>query len=122
MHGQTNIKCVLQLDILSHKHKNLMEVNNQMQGLPTLLHGKDSCYPLDTNLGGSQRRTVGYSEVKGLWIWDSLRSMKIEVAGAYGTKSYQTTRRHIPAEHIHQKISAPAGLNNLDLSGVRLVA
>jgi len=66
MHGQTNIKCVLQLDILSHKHKNLMEVNNQMQGLPTLLHGKDSCYPLDTNLGGSQRRTVGYSEVKGL--------------------------------------------------------
>jgi len=48
--------------------------------------------------------------------------MKMEVAGAYGTMSYQTTWRHIPADHNRQKISVPAGVSNLVLSVVRLVA
>jgi hypothetical protein len=29
-----------------------MEVNNEIQALATLIHGKDHCYQLDKKLGG----------------------------------------------------------------------
>ena len=97
-----------------------MDANNQIQAVASLIHEKDRCYPLDTKLG-RLRGGECYSEMKGLWVLDLLRTMKMDVAGAYGTYSYQTTRRYIPADHIRQKISARRG-TKLDMSVIWLVA
>jgi hypothetical protein len=99
-----------------------MELNNETQTLTTVIHGQDRCYALDTKVSGPRDELGAIAKLKAYGFDTHCSTAKMEVAGVHGTRSYQATRRHMPADHTRQKISVPARVIKLDMSVVRLVA